>query len=255
MAEAIDTRRPATYDDVASCRPSCARSAAGSTRSRSGSPRAASPRRRPSRPSRRGEARVGQAQAARSARADARPPGADHRRRELPRLRAGRAAGARPDRGVRGRARHAAAAVALERTEFIDADMRDPVIATLIPPLEVDTVVHNQIVRQPGARHVPAGDARHQRDRLAPAAGRLREGADDPDDHHPRLGRHLRGRAARAPVLHRGDGAPVSASHALPARRRRDRELLRDLLAPPPGGGLHDAALPAGDRALASTRR
>jgi len=40
----------------------------------------------------------------------------------------------------------------LGRTELIDADIRDPVITTLIPPLEVDTVVHNQIVRRPGPR-------------------------------------------------------------------------------------------------------
>src|SRR5205085_12274164 len=38
----------------------------------------------------------------------------------------------------------------LERTDFIDADIRSPVIAKLIPQARVDTVVHNQIVRQPG---------------------------------------------------------------------------------------------------------
>jgi UDP-glucose 4-epimerase len=38
----------------------------------------------------------------------------------------------------------------LERTDFIDADIRNPVIGKLIPQTEVDTVVHNQIVRQPG---------------------------------------------------------------------------------------------------------
>src|SRR5206468_9608175 len=38
----------------------------------------------------------------------------------------------------------------LERTEFIDADIRNPVIGRLIPQTGVDTVVHNQIVRQPG---------------------------------------------------------------------------------------------------------
>ena len=38
----------------------------------------------------------------------------------------------------------------LARTEFIEADVRDPDIAKLIPPTGVDTVVHNQIVRQPG---------------------------------------------------------------------------------------------------------
>ena len=38
----------------------------------------------------------------------------------------------------------------LERETFIEADLRDPVISTLIPQEEVDTVVHNQIVRRPG---------------------------------------------------------------------------------------------------------
>ena len=38
----------------------------------------------------------------------------------------------------------------LERTELIEADIRNPVISKLIPQAEVDTVVHNQIVRRPG---------------------------------------------------------------------------------------------------------
>jgi UDP-glucose 4-epimerase len=38
----------------------------------------------------------------------------------------------------------------LGRTELIDADIRDPSIAPLIAGAEVDTVVHNSIVRQPG---------------------------------------------------------------------------------------------------------
>jgi UDP-glucose 4-epimerase len=41
--------------------------------------------------------------------------------------------------------------VELERTELIDADIRNPLMSKLIPPTGVDTVVHNQIVRQPGA--------------------------------------------------------------------------------------------------------
>jgi UDP-glucose 4-epimerase len=40
--------------------------------------------------------------------------------------------------------------IRLERTEFIEADIRDPEIARLIPPTRADTLVHNQIVRQPG---------------------------------------------------------------------------------------------------------
>jgi UDP-glucose 4-epimerase len=41
-------------------------------------------------------------------------------------------------------------AASLERTELIEADIRSPVISRLIPQAEVDTVVHNQIVRRPG---------------------------------------------------------------------------------------------------------
>ena len=38
----------------------------------------------------------------------------------------------------------------LEQMEFIYADIRDPEIGRLIPPTGVDTIVHEQIVRQPG---------------------------------------------------------------------------------------------------------
>lgn len=40
--------------------------------------------------------------------------------------------------------------VSLERTELMEADIRNPVISRLIPQAGVDTVVHNQIVRRPG---------------------------------------------------------------------------------------------------------
>lgn len=43
----------------------------------------------------------------------------------------------------------------LELTDFIDADIRSTVIGRLIPQAEVDTVVHNQIVRQPGGAMSP----------------------------------------------------------------------------------------------------
>ena len=45
--------------------------------------------------------------------------------------------------------------VSLERTELIEADIRNPVISRLIPQAEVDTVVHNQIVRQARAGMSP----------------------------------------------------------------------------------------------------
>ncbi|MBA2566356.1 MAG: NAD-dependent epimerase/dehydratase family protein [Thermoleophilaceae bacterium] len=37
----------------------------------------------------------------------------------------------------------------LERTEFVEADIRDPELAELLPGLRVDTVVHNNILRRP----------------------------------------------------------------------------------------------------------
>jgi UDP-glucose 4-epimerase len=43
----------------------------------------------------------------------------------------------------------------LERLEFIEADIRDPEIARRIPPTRVDTIVHEQIVRQPGPAMSP----------------------------------------------------------------------------------------------------
>jgi UDP-glucose 4-epimerase len=45
--------------------------------------------------------------------------------------------------------------IALDRTEFIEADIRDPEIGRLIPPLGIDTIVHEQIVRQPGSGMSP----------------------------------------------------------------------------------------------------
>ncbi len=42
----------------------------------------------------------------------------------------------------------------LERTEFIEADIRSPVIGRLIAPTRVDTIVHNQIVRRPAAERI-----------------------------------------------------------------------------------------------------
>ena len=38
----------------------------------------------------------------------------------------------------------------LGRADFIEADIRDPGLARIVAPLEVDTVVHNKIVRRPG---------------------------------------------------------------------------------------------------------
>jgi UDP-glucose 4-epimerase len=45
--------------------------------------------------------------------------------------------------------------VELDRTEYIEADIRDPQIARVIPATGADTIVHEQIVRQPGPRMSP----------------------------------------------------------------------------------------------------
>src|SRR5947209_20485332 len=45
----------------------------------------------------------------------------------------------------------------LERTDFIEADIRNPVIAKLLPQTGVDTVGHNQILRPPGRLSARAG--------------------------------------------------------------------------------------------------
>jgi UDP-glucose 4-epimerase len=46
-----------------------------------------------------------------------------------------------------------------EKTEFIEADIRNPVIGKLIAPTKVDTIVHNQIVRRPEAEGYSARKA------------------------------------------------------------------------------------------------
>ena len=136
----------------------------------------------------------------------------------------------------------------LERTEFIEADIRDPEIGRLIPPTGVDTIVHEQIVRQPGAGM--SSRAMHDINvigtlQLLGACERV-----------PTLrtivvrgSAGIYGAEPQAPQFFKEEMADhVPAAHALPARRGGDRELLRDLLAPARGRGLHDAALPARDR-------
>ena len=46
----------------------------------------------------------------------------------------------------------------LERTEFLEADVRSPVLSRLLPSLDVDTVVHCGIVwyPEPGGRRAPS---------------------------------------------------------------------------------------------------
>ena len=143
--------------------------------------------------------------------------------------------------------------VALERTEFIAADIRDPKMGRLIPPTRVDTIVHEQIVRQPGPGMSPPAmpdvnvigtlqllAACERVSTLRTIVVRGSAGVCGAEPH--------------APQLPGGDGAVVPAARALPARRRGDRELLRHLRAPS-RGMRDDASLPAGDRTGAADRR
>ena len=67
----------------------------------------------------------------------------------------------------------------LERTEFIEADIRSPLLSRLLPVDRAPTrVVHMRHPLVPGARQAAAGPPRHQRDRHAPAARRLRADGD-----------------------------------------------------------------------------
>ena len=159
---ALEEARPATHDDIKALQKELR--AIGRrldaieerlpAKKRAEPQRRASPRRKanaaPRRPQpRRRRRRLG--------RGGGRAPHPDHRHRELPRERSS-PAGWRPTLtsstspastpGRRG--------LQLQRTEYIEADIRSPVIK-LLPQTEVDTVVHNQIVRQPGAAHSARG--------------------------------------------------------------------------------------------------
>ena len=108
---------------------------------------------------------------------------------------------------------------ALEGIDFIEADIRNPVIAKLIAPTRVDTIVHNQIVRRPATEGYSARKA-HDVNVIGSlqllAACEKAETVEG--DRDPRIGGHLRRRAGRAAVLHRGHVAPLSAA----ARFQRD---------------------------------
>ena len=137
----------------------------------------------------------------------------------------------------------------LERTEFIEADLRSPLISRLMPG---DRARHGRPLRDrlvPGARQAGAGASRHQRDRLAAAPRRLREGPDAASASSSAARRRSTAARARRRSFFTEDMArKLPAADPLPARHRRARELLRELLAPPARRHLHDAALPARDR-------
>ena len=134
----VEDRRPATHDDLRELKAELRGSAGASTRSRSGSP---AKRKRQAR-------REAQAASPSAVVAGRRvlitgvgsssglssPPGSSRARRSST------SSGSTPA-GPRRE---------LGRTELIEADIRDPSIAPLIARAEVDTVVHNPIVRQPG---------------------------------------------------------------------------------------------------------
>ena len=130
-----------------------------------------------------------------------------------------------------------------------------PCCPKLLPQTEVDTVVHCDVLLAPEPGKAP--EQLHDINvigslQLLAACEKTEHRA---HDRGPRLGRHIWSGAERAAVLHRGHGAPLPAAHALPARRRRAGELLRELRAPLPRGDGDDAPLPAhaghGDRLAA----
>ena len=72
-----------------------------------------------------------------------------------------------------------ASAELLGRTEFVRADIRNPLIAKVIAPAGVDTVVHMNVIATPSWRRWAHGDEGDQRHRHDAAARRVPEGADD----------------------------------------------------------------------------
>ncbi len=89
----------------------------------------------------------------------------------------------------------------LEGLEWIEADIRDPQIVRVVPRLEVDTLVHEQIVRQPSAGM--SGRSMHDINvigtlQLLAACERAHTLR---DDRRARLRGHLRRRAAGPAVL------------------------------------------------------
>ena len=143
---------------------------------------------------------------------------------------AGTTARARPEIRVHCGARRAAA---WRRTSSARSSSA-PTSATRcsrssLPQTSVDTVVHCDVLLAPEPGKAAEAAARHQRDRVAAAPRRVREGGDGAHDHR-RGSAAIYGAEPNAPsVLHRGDGTALSAAHPVPARHRRARELLRDL--------------------------
>ena len=143
----------------------------------------------------------------------------------------------------------------LERTEFIRADIRNPLVVDADTP---NRRRHRGALGRPagaGARQGGQAASRHQRDGVPSAPGGLREGGHGAHHHRAGLGCDLRRRAERARVLHRGHGAPISAPDDLSARRRGTRELLLEACSALPGGHGDDAALSAVARRRGSTPR
>ena len=142
--------------------------------------------------------------------------------------------------------------VELQRTDFIEADMRSAVLSRLLPATEVDTVVHCGILWYPEPGTPGARAARDQRDRHPPAARRLRA-------HRPRCGRWScaaprRSTAARRRCRRSSPRTSPRRSRCAPASSVTSRELeeyFRQLRPPPPAPRLLHAALPARDRTRA----
>ena len=105
----------------------------------------------------------------------------------------------------------------LARTEFIRADIRNPLISKLLPQTGVDTVVHCDVllVPEPGKAPEQLHDINVIGSLQLLAACEKTDTR--PHDRRARLGRDLRRRAERARVLHRGHGTAVPVPDPVPA--------------------------------------
>ena len=120
----------------------------------------------------------------------------------------------------------------LGRTEFIRADIRNPLLSKLLPQTEVDTVAHCDVLLVPEPGKAPA----QLHDINVIGSLQLLAACEKTESVRTIVVRGstaIYGAEAERPaVLHRGHGAALPLPHAVPARRRRAGELLRELRAP-----------------------
>ena len=143
----------------------------------------------------------------------------------------------------------------LGRTEFVRADIRNPVIAKVISQADVDTVVHMSVIATP----LSAGGRASMKEinvigtmqllaacQKAPGVAQARGEV---------LHHGVRRLGARPGDVHRGHAGQAAAARRLRQGLRRGRGLRTRLRAAPSGRRGHHAALRQRDRAAAATPR